>query len=618
MTHNTTPLRGSRRSALALLTLLIQIPASAEEDKVAPKTDPIEPLIVSALRIPQDASTVTSAVTVLDPVELQNQGITQLRDALNQSPGVIATSTAGQSGAPGNLFIRGTTTKYAQVVIDGMRLSDSNNQLNNVLGGTNTYGLGSIEVLRGPQGAIYGGESIGGVIWMETPYGSGAPHGATTFEAGSFQSIAASSMFQGQSGDLTYHLSGGYQDTDNDAPHHAFHLADTALRVEGKIDSIWTIGTTFRATDSSGEDLDTSYSYDGESHVDSALSTLYAVGKISSAWTARFHAGYYQESYDQGYTYDDWFSGLALRDTYFSDLRVGTLSTDHEITLANNLRLLAGAFVHKDTYESTYSPDKKGERYGVHSTLEWDAIENLITSVSLRWEDYDAYGDELSWKLGTLYHITTTGTTLRANLGSSFRAPTYAEVYGSAFNPPSTGLDAESSIGWDLGVEQKLGNRHTLEVTWFDNQISDQIAYSSYASAAANITGNTTTDGLEIGLRGDWLDNTLNYRLAWTYLHQSLSDQPKHAATASLAWKPTDKALIGIGATHLADRTWGGDPIDAYTVARLFGSYQITDSVKLHARLENALDEDYELYSGYGNTVKGAGTGLYAGLTIDW
>jgi outer membrane cobalamin receptor len=34
--------------------------------------------------------------------------------------------------------------------------------------------------------------------------------------------------------------------------------------------------------------------------------------------------------------------------------------------------------------------------------------------------------------------------------------------------------------------------------------------------------------------------------------------------------------------------------------------------------LENLLDEDYELYSGYGSTVEGAGTGFYAGLTIDW
>ena len=64
-------------------------------------------------------------MTVLDPQELENQGLLQLRDALNASPGVISTSTGGETGAVGSLFIRGTTTAYSQVVVDGMRLSDS-------------------------------------------------------------------------------------------------------------------------------------------------------------------------------------------------------------------------------------------------------------------------------------------------------------------------------------------------------------------------------------------------------------------------------------------------------------------------------------------------------------
>jgi len=600
----------NRRTCAAVLAGLCLLPITsirAEEE-----TPTLEELVVSALRAPREASTVTSAVSVLDPKELQNEGITQLRDALNASPGIIATSTSGQLGAPANVFIRGTTTNYAQVVVDGMRLSDSNNQLNHALGGTSLYGLGAVEVLRGPQGALYGGESIGGVIWMETPRGSGAPKGAATVEAGSFNSIAASAMYQGQTGDLSYYLSGGYQDTDNDAPHHEFHQAETALRVEGKVDATWTVGSTFRAIDSSGQDLDTLYSYDGNSMLDSALGTVYAMGKISSAWTARFHAGYYQDSYDQDYR--DGFSGLPSH--YFSDLRASSFSTDHEITLAENLRLLAGAFFHQDDYQSTYSLDQSGERYGVHSTIEWDIIENLTTTASVRWEDYDAYGSELNWKLGAHYHLAATGTSFRANFGSSFRAPTYAELYGLTGNPE---LKSESALGWDIGVEQKLGAHHTLEVIWFNNRIEDQIAYTSYTSPPANVPGKTTTEGLEFGMNGKWLDNTLNYRVAWTYLHQSLSQQPKHAATASLSWKPIEKALVGIGATHLAERTWGAaDPIGAYTVARIFGSYQITDQVKLHARIENVLDEDYELYSGYGSYVKGAGTGFYAGLTIGW
>jgi outer membrane cobalamin receptor len=613
-------LTNTRRSlspaVLAGLCLLPVLNAIAEE-----KPNTLEAMIVSALRTPREASTVTSAVTALDPAALENQGILQLRDALNASPGVISTSTGGQTGAIGSLFIRGTRTADSQVVIDGMRLSDSNSPLGNLLSGSRTYDVGSIEVLRGPQGAIYGGESIGGVLWMETPRGSGDPHGSATFEAGSFDSAAARAMFQGEIGKLSYHLSGGYEETDNDGPNQHFHQGNTALRVEGKVDSIWTVGSTFRSIDSFYQNAGGYETlYGSDDHLDSALATIYANGRISDRWTARFLAGYHQESYDSDYL-DAWAGTPA---NYGSDLKAFSVSTDHEITLAENLRLLTGAFLHQDSYQVTNGVDESGDRYGIHSVLEWEPIESLTTTAALRWEDYDSYGDELTWRFGSVYRLEKSGTSFRAGAGRSFRAPSYTDLfYDSPSYDPNPSLEAQNSVGWDLGIEQKIGERHVLEVTWFSNHIEDAInSYSDpegdYIYTAENIPGRTTTDGLELGLRGNWLENTLNYRLAWTWLHRSLSDQPRNAVTAALDWKPVDKALIGIGATHLSSHSWGGDPLESYTLLRIHGSYQLTDHVKLHARVENLLDEQYELFSGYGSTIEGAGTGFYAGLTIDW
>jgi vitamin B12 transporter len=597
MTYPNTPLRGSRRSALALFALLAHTPAFAEEKA------PLDPLVVSALRTPRKASAVTSAVTVFDPEELQDQGIFQLRDALNLAPGVISTSTGGQTGAVGSLFIRGTTTGYSQVVIDGMRISDSTSPLGNVLAAGRTYDIGALEILRGPQGAIYGGESIGGVLWMETPRGSGDPHGSTTFEAGSFHSLGAHGMFQGQTGDVYYYLSGGYEETDNDGPNQHFHQGNTALRVEGKIDPVWTIGTTFRAVDSYFDDHG-----DSDNYLDSALATVYATGKISDCWTSRFHAGFQQEFYDSDSSFGN----------YGTDVRAGSFSTDQEITLAENLRLLAGAYLHETSYENTIGTDETRERYGVHAAMEWDIIENLTTTAALRWEDYDAYGDEFTWRLGSIYNLQATGTSFRGGVGTSFRAPSFLDLFGSSFGAGNPDLDAESGIGWDIGVEQKIGKHHIVEATWFQNDISDQIQLQPFPAPPANVSGDTTTEGLELGLRGNWCEGVYSYRLAWTYLHESLSDQPRNAATASFDWKPTAKVLVGAGVTHLADHSWGGDPLESFTIARMHASYQLTEKVKLHARVENAFNESYELASFFGSTVEGAGTGVYAGITVDW
>jgi len=599
MLQNNTPLKGSSPRALALLALFVPCAVQAEDQKI--QNTELETMVVSALRTPRPASTATSAVTVLNPEELENQGQFQVRDALNASPGVISTSTSGQTGAIGSLFIRGTTTAYSQVVVDGMRLSDSTSPLGNILSASRTYDVGSIEILRGPQGAIYGGESIGGVLWMETPHGTGKPSGSATVEAGSFDSLAGRVKFQGEVGDLSYYLSGGYEKTDNDGPQQSFHQGNVALRAEGKIDSVWTIGTTYRSIDSFYE-----ASGNSDDHLDAALSTIYAIGKISDIWTARFHAGYQQEFYDSDSIYGN----------YGTDMRAGSLSTDHEIKLADNVRLLAGGYFHESSFENTIGTDTKRDRYGVHSAIEWEIIENLTTNAALRWEDYESYGDELTWRVGSIYNLAATGTSFRGGVGTSFRSPSFLDLYGSSFGAGNPDLKAESSLGWDLGIAQKIVGSHTVEVTWFHNHISDQI--QAFPTPPVNVPGDTTTEGLEVGLRGGWLDNAVSYHLAYTYLHTSLSDQPRNTATASLDWKPTANTLVGMGATHLSDHSWGGDALESYTVARIYGSYKITDHVRFHARIENAFDEEYELASFYGSTVEGAGTGIYTGVTVDW
>jgi vitamin B12 transporter len=607
--------------ALALATLC---PALLPESALAASTVSLKPVVVSALRSPRDPSAVTSWVTSLDPAELRDQGIVQLRDALNASPGVISTSTSGQTGASGALFIRGTSTKYAQMVVDGMRLSDSNNQLNQILGNAGLRDLGTLEVLRGPQGAVHGGESIGGVIWMETPRGEVKPGGRAGFEVGSFQSITGHAIFEGEANDHSYFLSGGWLETDNDAPHHDLRQANSSMRLETRINPEWVLGATLRIVDSDGQDLDSSYSREGVSQFDSALTTLRAVGELSASWTARFHFGYYQEFYDQAYTVDDWITGLPVRESYDSDLRVGSFSTDHEIELADRLRMIAGLFHHEDRYRNSFTPDRRGERSGSHGTLEWDAAEALTLTTSLRWEDYDAFGDQTTWRTGAVGRINATGTTIKTGVGTSFRTPTYAELYGSAFNPANPDLEKEDSKGWEFGFEQSLSESHLLEVTWFRNLISKQIYYPSFDSAAVNEAGTSVTDGLECGVRGAWLDGEWGYRLAWTYLHESLAAAglPKHAAHASLVWNVSGSTSVGIGAHHLSDHSWGlpsaVTTLDGYTLLRLFASHQLTDSVKFHARIENLLDQGYDLFNGYGSRVPGASRGIYAGITFDW
>ena len=47
-------------------------------------------------------------------------------------------------------------------------------------------------------------------------------------------------------------------------------------------------------------------------------------------------------------------------------------------------------------------------------------------------------------------------------------------------------------------------------------------------------------------------------------------------------------------------------------------NFQVTDNLRLTARVENLFDEEYEYFSGFGDTFPGRGRGIFGGAVIDW
>jgi len=607
--HTAKPLAGQcRRARVAHAALILStvLCGASHADEHAEESGELIPLVVSTLRTPTALSQIPSSVSVFDGRDFEAQGVYRLQDALNRAPGVLSTSTAGQNGAIGSLFIRGTPTGYSQIVVDGMRMSDSNVPLGNFLGNAGTSDFGRIEVLRGPHGAIYGGESVGGVLWLETTAGTPEPMSQIRVEGGSFNSISLDGRHQGTRGPLSYFLSTGYEETKNDvSPSQDFRLWRAALRTDMCLDDTWGLRFTFRANDSYFLD-----SPGSENRIDSVLTTMQATGFISDRWTSRFHLGFYQESYDND------FLMAGQPSNFGTDLRSLSVSSDQEIRINDELLLLAGGFYHRDWFDNTIGVDETGNRYGFHSSLQWQPVDDLTLLQSGRWEDYDAYGDEFTWRSGAAYAFDHVGLLVRGGIGSSFRTPSYLDLFGSTFGQGNPNLKAESARGWDIGIVQSIARQHQFELTWFENRIRDQI--QSFPTPPQNVDGRSKAQGLEAGLRGRWLDGLFEHHIAWTWHEENIAGLPRNAVNAALDWKPDDKTILGFGVQHFSTRTWGGDPLSSATISRLHASRQLTDHFRLHARVENLFDEKYELSDFFGNVVPGAGTGYFVGLTATW
>ncbi|MBT8044746.1 MAG: TonB-dependent receptor plug domain-containing protein, partial [Verrucomicrobiae bacterium] len=242
---------------------------------------------------------VGSSVSVLDVGALDQQGVRNLDDALKFVPGAISESLGGQRGSSSSLFIRGTKTNAAHLVVDGMRISDSNMTFGGFLGSSNIIGLSRIEVLRGPQGALYGGESIGGVVGIYSQKGEGDFNGKLRVEGGSFDTWNSMLALQGESGDFAYSLSLGHESTDNDLPNNAFEMLSYTLRLDYAVNPCLHIGITLRGADTTFEApaYGGTYSSPLDDELSYTLATVFADYDVNEIWNTKVTIGIYDQQY---------------------------------------------------------------------------------------------------------------------------------------------------------------------------------------------------------------------------------------------------------------------------------------------------------------------------------
>lgn len=134
-------------------------------------------IVVTAERRSSSVQRTAASITVKTGDELRKEGKYLLRDILENAPGIAGGAAEAANGTAGG----GTDTAGAGIVIRGMQSSQG-------AGGSNTstaaavavyvddvyegvgggYDLDRVEVLRGPQGTLYGRSATGGVVAIHT------------------------------------------------------------------------------------------------------------------------------------------------------------------------------------------------------------------------------------------------------------------------------------------------------------------------------------------------------------------------------------------------------------------------------------------------------------------
>ncbi|MFO7287050.1 MAG: TonB-dependent receptor [Gammaproteobacteria bacterium] len=183
--HTTrTPLPGALPWAAALL-LLPSIPATAQ----------IEEVIVTAQRREQALQDVGAAVSVINEQRLEMEQIDTLEDLQFAVPSI----TLGNDFNMAKLFIRGvgantsTTGSETGVAmhVDGVVISRAEAQL------TSLFDLERVEVLRGPQGTLYGRNAVGGSVNLITRKPTTEFEGYARVTVGNYDQLDIEAAFSG-------------------------------------------------------------------------------------------------------------------------------------------------------------------------------------------------------------------------------------------------------------------------------------------------------------------------------------------------------------------------------------------------------------------------------------
>src|SRR5688572_11214963 len=140
-------------------------------------------IVITAARAPQEASESAASVIVIDKQRIERLGEPLVPALLRLVPST-AVAASGPAGSLTQVRIRGAEASHTLLFVDGVRANDpaSINEPHWEL--LNADLTSRIEVVRGPQSALWGSEAIGGVVAVD---GIGAPlPPSLAGEAGSF------------------------------------------------------------------------------------------------------------------------------------------------------------------------------------------------------------------------------------------------------------------------------------------------------------------------------------------------------------------------------------------------------------------------------------------------
>jgi vitamin B12 transporter len=616
----------------ALSVLSLAVAASVQAQGIE-----INPVVVSATRMEQPLSEVLPSVSVITRRDIEKSQAPTLADLLQGEAGIEFSRTGGP-GSTTSFFLRGQNSVNMVIMIDGVRAQVDG-------GGSLTVTdlpldlIERVEIVRGNASALYGEAAIGGVISISTRHSKGAPQSYISANAGSYKTRGISAGYGGETGDLSFDLNAGKQNTggfsainsgiysqanpDRDGTRTTFG----GFRVEKKLTADRAIGlrANLKITDT---DFDSAYDGSSVSHQfksQTDMVNLFWREALSTNWLSTVDISGSNFSYDslkdgaiavsggqpngEYRGHQDsvrWFNTYQLRSQTL--LNFGLDQSDERYTQLNTYeakRKLSGYFAgltHKHQ-AWTWQLNARHDQASVNQVSS-GRVDNAASS----------YLAGLGYALNSSWRITSSFST-------GFRTPNASELFG--YGGTST-LVPEKHRTQELGLTFQQ-DRMLARAVYFHTRSQNAIIWSESEMCASNCYKNvsqTSNQGVELSLRtvigGYSLRMAAVAQDPWNITdNTSLTRRAKRYGSVDVS-RMVAEYEVGTkiySASHRSDfdyvaSTYEPVNLSGYALWSFYASRKIDNEWTARVKLDNAFDRQYQLAYGY-NTP---GRGLYATL----
>ncbi|BBB60104.1 outer membrane protein [Undibacterium sp. KW1] len=581
-------------------------------------------VVITAGRQTQAAKDVLADNVVITAEDIAKSGAASVVDLLQQQRGIEIARNGGP-GTTASVFMRGGNNAQNVVLIDGVRIGSS------TTGGATWSSIplsqiDRIEVVYGPLSSLYGADAMGGVIQIFTKKGTGVlsptvsaglgSYGTRKLQAGIFGSVA---------NNLSLSLNAGHEESEGfSATKPTADFGYNPDKDGYKLDSfngrmVWEISKGYELGASILHSRNNAQYDSGLNREDRSISTLETIavfgrGKFTDNWTASLQVA---KATDKGAT-------ESVTSTKYSYSQISTvqdsLSIQNDIRIGKDtLQVIAETREENvDTPTLALNGKRTTNSFAASYVFKQDAH---LASASIRNDRSSQYGSNTTGSIAYGYRFTD-ALRVNASYGTSFRAPTFNELYypnyGVATNKPEKAKNAEIGAYFEQGDTQ-------LSAVYYQNKATDLLISAGSADCPAGYTfgcarnvNKATLSGLSIGGSTRFADLTLRGSIDFQNpkddtTGKRLARRSKQHGTFAAEYA-LPSAKIGVEIIFSGERfddAANSRTLASYQLLNLYARYEIAKNTTVLARWNNALNKDYELARGYAT----AGSNVFVGVS---